>query len=84
MSSLTIGWKMLKVGDIAQKIAVRLDPTDAKTDIYVGMEHLDPSALHLRQWGHPSDAPDRSWPSKRVMCFQSPLSVLAQTRSRRV
>jgi restriction endonuclease S subunit len=32
-----------------------VDPADAKTDVYVGLEHLDPSTLHLRQWGHPSD-----------------------------
>ena len=49
------GWKMLKFGDIAQNVAVRVDPVDAKTDVYVGLEHLDPSTIHLRQWGHPSD-----------------------------
>jgi restriction endonuclease S subunit len=49
------GWKMLKFGDIAQNVAVRVDPADAKTDVYVGLEHLDHSTLHLRQWGHPSD-----------------------------
>jgi restriction endonuclease S subunit len=34
---------------------VRVDPAEATTDIYVGLEHLDPETLHLRQWGHPSD-----------------------------
>ncbi|XSG83655.1 MAG: restriction endonuclease subunit S [Methylohalobius sp. ZOD2] len=53
--SLKPGWKMVKFGDIAQNVAVRVDPADAKTDVYVGLEHLDPSTLHLRQWGHPSD-----------------------------
>lgn len=53
--SLKSGWKMVKFGDIAQNVAVRVDPADAKTDVYVGLEHLDPSTLHLRQWGHPSD-----------------------------
>ncbi|WP_027369202.1 restriction endonuclease [Desulfocurvibacter africanus] len=46
---------MVTFGDIAQNVAVRVDPADAKTDVYVGLEHLDPSSLHLRQWGHPSD-----------------------------
>jgi restriction endonuclease S subunit len=55
MSSLKPGWKMVKFGDIAQNVAVRVDPADSKTDVYVGLEHLDPSTLHLRQWGHPSD-----------------------------
>jgi len=53
--SLKSGWKMVKFGDIAHNVAVRVDPADAKTDVYVGLEHLDPSTLHLRQWGHPSD-----------------------------
>jgi len=54
-SQLKPGWKMVKFGDIAQNVAVRVDPADAKTDVYVGLEHLDPSTLHLRKWGHPSD-----------------------------
>lgn len=53
--SLKPGWKMVKFGDIAHNVAVRVDPADAKTDVYVGLEHLDPSTIHLRQWGHPSD-----------------------------
>jgi restriction endonuclease S subunit len=53
--SLKPGWKRVKFGDIAQNVAVRVDPAEAKTDVYVGLEHLDPSTIHLRQWGHPSD-----------------------------
>ena len=53
--SLKSGWKMVKFGDIAQNVALRVDPADAKTDFYVALEHLDPSSLHLREWGHPSD-----------------------------
>ncbi len=34
---------------------MRVDPAEAKTDIYVGLEHLDPESLHLKKWGHPSD-----------------------------
>ena len=49
------GWKMVKFGDIAQNVADRVDPADAKNDVYVGLEHLNPSTIHLRQWGHPSD-----------------------------
>jgi restriction endonuclease S subunit len=54
-SQIKPGLKMVKFGDIAQNVAVRVDPADAKTDVYVGLEHLDPSTIHLRQWGHPSD-----------------------------
>lgn len=45
----------MKFGDFAENIAERVDPAEAQTDIYVGLEHLDPESLHLRQWGHPSD-----------------------------
>ena len=54
-AQLKPGWRIVKFGDIAQNVAVRVDPADAKTDVYVGLEHLDPSTIHLRQWGHPSD-----------------------------
>ncbi|MBJ6726364.1 restriction endonuclease subunit S [Geomesophilobacter sediminis] len=63
--SLKPGWKMVKFGDIAQNVAVRVDPADAKTDVYVGLEHLDPSTLHLRQWGHPSDVTGQKLAFKR-------------------
>lgn len=52
---LKLCWKVVKFGDIAENIAVRVDPKEAETDIYVGLEHLDPETIHLRQWGHPSD-----------------------------
>ncbi|MCE1207766.1 MAG: restriction endonuclease subunit S [Spirochaetia bacterium] len=54
-SQLNHDWKMVKFSDIAQNVSVRVDPADAKTDVYVGLEHLDPSTIHLRQWGKPSD-----------------------------
>lgn len=46
---------MVAFGDIAQNVAERVNPADAVTDVYVGLEHLDPSTLHLRQCGHPSE-----------------------------
>ena len=49
------GWRTVRFGDIADNVAVRVDPSEAETDVYVGLEHLDPETIHLRQWGHPSD-----------------------------
>lgn len=49
------GWKVHEFGDFAENVSKRVDPAKAKTDVYVGLEHLDPSTLHLREWGHPSD-----------------------------
>jgi len=54
-ASLKPGWRMVKFGDIAENVAVRVDPAKAETEIYVGLEHLDPGTLHLRRWGRPSD-----------------------------
>ncbi len=48
-------WPTVKFGDFAENVAVRVDPAEVKTDIYVGLEHLDPESLHLKKWGHPSD-----------------------------
>lgn len=48
-------WRMMKFGDIAENVAVRVEPAEAQTDAYVGLEHLAPETLHLRKWGHPSD-----------------------------
>ncbi len=47
--------KVVKFGDIAENVAARVEPAEAQTDVYVGLEHLDPETLHLRKWGHPSD-----------------------------
>lgn len=48
-------WNVVKFGDIIENVTERVDPAEAQTDIYVGLEHLDPDTLHLRQWGHPSE-----------------------------
>ncbi len=42
------GWKIVKFGNIAENIAIRVDPAQAETDIYVGLEHLDPETIHLK------------------------------------
>jgi len=52
---LRSGWRTVRFGDIAENVAVRVEPAEAQTDVYVGLEHLNPETLHLRKWGHPSD-----------------------------
>lgn len=47
--------RTVRFGDIVENVAVRVDPAEAQTNIYVGLEHLDPETIHLREWGHPSD-----------------------------
>jgi restriction endonuclease S subunit len=48
-------WQTVKFGDIAENVAARVEPSEAQTDVYVGLEHLDPETIHLHEWGHPSD-----------------------------
>ncbi len=48
-------WQMMKFGEIAENIADRVNPAEVETDVYVGLEHLDPDTIHPREWGHPSD-----------------------------
>ena len=42
-------WPTIQFDDIVENVTERVDPADAKTDIYVELEHLDPDTLHLRQ-----------------------------------
>lgn len=55
LNDLKPGWQILKFEDFAENVAIRVSPSKADTDIYVGLEHLDPETIHLRSWGHPSD-----------------------------
>jgi restriction endonuclease S subunit len=65
LTSMRYGWKTVKFGDIAQNVTVRVNPSEAETDIYVGLEHLDPDTIHLRQWGHPSDVTGQKFVFKK-------------------
>ena len=59
------GWRVVKFGDIAHNVAERIDPAQAGTDVYVGLEHLDPSTIHLHEWGHPSDVTGQKFVFKK-------------------
>jgi type I restriction enzyme S subunit len=48
-------WKRIAFGDFAESIGERTEPSDVQEEIYVGLEHLDPRSLHIRQWGKGSD-----------------------------
>lgn len=49
------GWRTVRFDHIADNITERVEPAQADTDIYVGLEHLDPDSLRLRRWGTPAD-----------------------------
>lgn len=48
-------WGLFKFNDIAFNISERIEPSDTKAEIYVGLEHLDPNSIHIRRTGVPSD-----------------------------
>lgn len=49
------GYKKFKMGEIAESISKRVDPASTRAEIYVGLEHLDPENIHIREYGKPSD-----------------------------
>lgn len=48
-------YKKYKMSDIADSISKRVDPAGSKANIYVGLEHLDPENMHIREFGKPVD-----------------------------
>tara|TARA_R110002020_G_scaffold420179_1_gene629322 strand:- start:4524 stop:5654 length:1131 start_codon:yes stop_codon:yes gene_type:complete len=48
-------WETFKFEEIAQKISKTVKPEEAEVDIYVGLEHIDASDIHIRRKGVPAD-----------------------------
>ena len=55
METLPAGWRTMRFDQFAENIAERVDPAEADTKHYVGLEHLDPESLKIRRWGTPAD-----------------------------
>lgn len=49
------GWKRLPFGAFADSVNERVEPANAADEVYVGLDDLDPSRLHIRRWGKGSD-----------------------------
>jgi type I restriction enzyme S subunit len=49
------GWKTLPFGVFADSIGERVEPADAREEIYVGLDDLDSGDLHIKRWGKGSD-----------------------------
>ena len=70
MTELKSNWKVVKFGDIAQNVAVRVDPADAKTEVLCRAG--TPRSQHdsLAPVGSPFRCQrDRSWPLRKAMLF---------------
>lgn len=54
--SLKPGWSLVKFGDVVQLSKARCaDPLAEGVERYVGLEHLEPGDLRIRNWGHVAD-----------------------------
>ena len=49
------GWTRVRFDQMARTFSKRVDPAEAETDVYVGLEHLDPDSLRIARHGSPSD-----------------------------
>ena len=49
------GWHLVRFDEMAESIGDRVEPGEADTEFYVGLEHLDTDSLKLRRWGNPGD-----------------------------
>lgn len=49
------GWHLVRFDEMAESIGDRVEPGEADTAYYVGLEHLDADSLKLRRWGNPDD-----------------------------
>ena len=54
--SLNAGWRRVKFGDVVQLSKARCaDPLAEGVERYVGLEHLEPGDLRIRNWGNVAD-----------------------------
>ncbi len=50
--SLPKGWRMVRFGDVVRDVnEAERNPLEAGLERFVGLEHIEPENLHLKQWG---------------------------------
>ena len=53
---LPSGWRIVRFGDVVKDVnEAERNPLDAGLDRFVGLEHIEPENLHLKQWGNLAD-----------------------------
>ncbi len=46
------GWRMVRFGDVVRDVnEAERNPLESGLERYVGLEHIEPENLHLKQWG---------------------------------
>lgn len=53
--NLKPGWKIWRFEQIAQQITERAEPEPEDSEMYIGLEHMDPGSLKIRRWGSQTD-----------------------------
>jgi type I restriction enzyme S subunit len=55
--SLPKGWRMVRLGEVVRDVnEAERNPLDAGLERFVGLEHIEPENLHLKQWGLLADS----------------------------
>lgn len=50
------GWTRVRFGDVVENVnETERSPMEAGIDRFIGMEHLEPGSLHVREWGNVAD-----------------------------
>jgi type I restriction enzyme S subunit len=46
-------WNLNRFDQFVQNISERIEPSESKSDIYVGLEHIDPGKIDISRWDKP-------------------------------
>jgi type I restriction enzyme M protein len=50
------GWQRVTFGDVVRNVnETERDPQSAGIDRFIGLEHMEPGSLHIREWGNVAD-----------------------------
>ena len=53
--TLPDGWTEVRFDEMAAMVSKRVDPAETDLDVYVGLEHIEPETLRIKEHGAPSD-----------------------------
>lgn len=48
-------WASVRFEEIVENVTERVDPSETNLEVYVGLEHLTPETLKIKEWGSPAD-----------------------------
>jgi type I restriction enzyme S subunit len=48
-------WKRVRLGDVAENVNETCNPAEDDIERFIGLEHLEPGSLHIRDWGNVAD-----------------------------